>query len=345
MVEYTYSTQIKAPFISSYIEGSYLLDYTVIMIYTYLFQKDVTDCSWDVAHLYEHAFCHAFFDYLSRNDINPGVYGFLNAEAFAHSIFVYACFYNKKAADLFEKFIRINNVSEKSIDKPLAEIGIEDKLSYTIIDPVKFYSQFHSINQAIWTNVSLLKTARYLDKTSLITSPFTKKNSAKSYRDIIISYYIENGTLNENTLMLRWSVMLEDIIRTSLNDDMTCYVTDCSPAYDIEANTIGRTQIMRFLRNVRIQDVQEKVEKTIKTFDVEKNFSYIQDHFNEYSNQPTWRDDPIVYYKFNNIITSNSYINSLATLDNLLLLTSKIRVKVQNYTQASSNHLRKRLDK
>ncbi len=315
------------------------------MMYTYLLQKDVSDYSWNVAHLYEHSFCHAFFDHMSQHDIDFGVYGFLNAETFEHTIFIYAGFYNKNIADLFEIFFKVNNIPENFIDKSLSEIGIEDNLTYVVADPIKLREQFRAINQTAWVDVSSLEAGRYFRNRPSIISPLIAKRSSMQYRDIVIYYYIENGTIDENILMLRWSVILDDIIRTHLNNNLACYSIYSSPVYAIKDNTIGRTQIVRFSRSAKIKDIKDKVENIVKTFDIKKNFLYINDHFVEYDNKLTWRDDPIMYYKHTDIITSNSYVASLATIDNLLNLMDKTKISVQSYSQPSFDYLQKRLNK
>lgn len=315
------------------------------MIYTYLFQKEFSSCSWDVAHLYEHAFCHAYFAYLLKNDVNPSVCGFLNADTFERVIYIYASFYNKKTADLFEKFINTNDVSEEYIDIASKEIGLEDKSIYKIVDQAEFNNQFSEINQIIWADVSLLKTAHSISDRNLILSPFSMTHSAKTYRDVIISNFIENGTADENALMLRWSMVLDDVIRVSLNSDMICYLTYSSPAYIVKDNFVGRTQIIRFSKDISLQDIKINVENIVKAFDLKKNYSYIKDHFSEYSNQPTWRDDPITYYRYSSIVTSSLHISSLATIDNLQSLTDKVKITAQNYTNSSRNRLQEQLDK
>lgn len=309
------------------------------MLYSYIYQKKTTDCSWDIAHLYEHAFVYEFYSYLSKNGVDPAVFGWLDAQTFEHSIFIFGAFYNKKIADLFNQFITQNNVPNIPIEKIVKELGVEDNVIYTINNEKEAKSQLEIMNKLPWIDVESLTSADHIDESQNIFSPLSKGKSAKSYKKLIISFYVDKGNSTENALFIRYSVIIDDIISIALYLNTICHGLESSPVYEGDKSNLTRIKSVAFQKTISIDLVKMICEKAIKDFDVENNYQYIKDHFTTFAEQPTWRDFSIEYFRHTGILASNKYISSLCTVKNIKSLMSKIKIKVNNQTPALKDHL------
>lgn len=309
------------------------------MLYSYLFQKDITNCSWDIAHIYEHAFCHGFMKFLTNNNIDPSLFGWFDADTFEHSIFIFACFYNKKIANLFEKFVKMNNIPDIPLTILLKEIGAEEKAIFTISDQKKLQEQLSTINKASWVNIDSTNGIRSIVESQSIESPLKKAPSTKSYRKVIISSNIKDGSDIDKILFLRWSSFIADIMTRSMHDVAPCSFFGSSPVIADEEKCLFRLEAATFPKNVSLVTIKKAAQDAIDNFDIEKNFEYIKDHFVEFSKYPTWRNFSVEYFRHTGIITSTNYINSLATIDNLKSLNKKIKIEAKYYSEALGSKL------
>lgn len=297
------------------------------MIYTYLYQKDVGQCSWHVAHLYEHAFCHAFFEYLANKGIEPGIFGWVNAETFQYSIFVSFGFYSKEIADMFEEFITIDISELIKTDRLIAEIGAEDRAIYSVIDRNELEKQLSQIAQKPWTRLDNAQTPRELESPKQNDSPLTKTYSVKSYKKVAISYSLKDFDNNDIVLFSRWSIIINDLIFRSIRRQITCSSYESSPIICTD-DFVGMTELLYFKKEEPIKKIKELISNAVNSFDVDKNFQYIEDHFREFGTHKPWIDHPIKLFKQTGIIASNKSVCRLATKNNIKKLMEKLVIDV-----------------
>lgn len=302
------------------------------MLYTYVHHKEYSGASWDVAHLYEHIVTRSFQKYLESLDIQPGLIGNTSGDTFEHVIFLNATFYDRRVADAYEYFLKTPSLIDASlIPQMLLEIETEDREILTLQDQTEFDAQLTSLLVSPWTNNALV-TSGIVDESSYSPdSPYTAKRSAKDFRDIVVSAYVDIGDLDdgEQTLFLRLSVIAGDVIGYALRRELHgTYHIGLSPISK-DVTIMGSMQHVRFRRDISLKQIQEVAEGVLHAIDIQSAMPFITAQFEEFADRATWRSLIVDYYRHTGILTTNAYISSLATPERITSILSKLKIHVR----------------
>lgn len=301
------------------------------MLLTYVHQKEYTSASYDVAHLYEHLVIHSFYTYLESHQVQPGFIGYVGGETFEKVVFLQASFYNKRIADLYEKFLSKPIVADDSfILHALRELEAEDRVSLTVRDKASFNQQLQSLITTTWIDNNSVISSSMLEVAKLPDSPLETKKIERDFREVLVGIYAENSDLdnNERTLLLRLLAILGDTIHLEMRQKLHCaYVED--PAVMADNEYIGNTYNLRFNKKIPLRTIKNLVEAKLLNMDIDSIMPLINAQFEEYSQRSSWNDKVIDYFRYTGIVTSNAYIASLATPDRIATVISKLKIHVR----------------
>jgi hypothetical protein len=300
------------------------------MLSTHLHQKEYVDASYEVARLYEHLVIFSFYKHLESKQIQSELIGRVSGETFDSIIFLNANFYDPKIAYLYEEFLRSPLVIDEQLAlRSLRKLEVEDKVKLIARDVSVLNQQLRALISTPWTeNTSALTHA--LDNPKLPTSPIEIKKASKDFRNILIGVYAENNELDqdEQVLMLRLSAVIGDIIHFELREQLDCYYLEGSPIMKDEG-IIGNTYTYRFNKKVLIKTIEETIETKLQAFDVPSAMPLIELQFNEFASRQSWNNEAVDFCRNTGFVTSNEHIASLATLERVTSVVSKLKIHVK----------------
>lgn len=301
------------------------------MLYTYIHHKEYQNASWDVAHLYEHLVTRSFQSYLESLGLHPGLIGHVSGDTFEHIVFLNATFYDKRVADAYEHFLTAPKLIDLSITpQALLEIETEERITLGLQDQAKFDVQLEWLIEKPWINNTSISSG-FINETTNSTDVFLVKRTAKEFRDVTVGIYADTSDLDndEQTLLLRLSVVAGDMIDFAIRKDLQgTYYVGSSPISK-DDTIMGNMHHIRFKRNIPLEAIKETAEKVLQTIDIPAAMPLISSHFKEFADRATWKSVVIDYYRHTGILTNNANISSLATLERVTALLSKLKVHVR----------------
>lgn len=276
------------------------------MLYSKLYQLETHDTEWQIAHLFEHLLIRTFYAQLAHKMIPSEMISWVNGETFKDILFIDTLFYTKDLADEFNTYItKLPIFTQEEIAHSIAALQAEDKIILSINDTIALQNELQKLSQREWSTPQLPR------KEHPQSAIITEKQSAKSFRDIVIITKAMNLTHDEQKVFLRLRILLVDLVANSLIPINGIYQgNDSSLAlqhqdmafmtkYTVTKGTTLR-QLNNALSNV-ISIEQARLEKIIKN------------HFEVFASEPTWQDMPIEYFRQTGIVTNNQEIAQLAT--------------------------------
>jgi len=300
------------------------------MLFTYVHYKEYEGASHAVAHLYEHAVIHSFYAYLERHGQQPGFEGYVNGETFNNIIFLKALFYDEYIAWLYSNFLSETvKFDAKLISFVLRELETEDEVKLMVADEAALKRQLLSLASGLWIDSNSIKSS-IVESSPLPQSPFTEKASEKTFQNVVIGVYTKRNalSLDEQTLLLRLSVIIGDILLLEVRQKFQCTVLDHMPTM-ADAENIGMVCKVRVRRDVSLAAVQELTEARLRTVNSREAMSLVSAHFNEFAKQASWQEDAVEYYRNTGIVTNNAFIALLATEENIERVLAKLKVHVR----------------
>lgn len=300
------------------------------MIHTATHYLDTSDIHWDVSFVFQDIIEDDIANNLRNNGINPELAGWIGCTSFKKAIFVNFGFYNKTSLELTEEYLNDlpKNFCDKQIMRGLSILQASSKSRVTVND-------FKALSKQIKTLASRKWNTNITAKNNTINKIITKKRDAKMFRDITIAVSASKLTKNEQQLMLRFRTILTDIINYNLFEITGIYNNGVSDVVCIDGSDnlgfILRYTITRKMTTVN--KLEQLIHNCIKSFDISKNMSAIDDHFKAFASQPDWQDMPINYYDKTQIITTNMRIAKQATLNNIKSLIGKLTFTVRDSTK------------
>lgn len=272
-------------------------------------------------HLFEHLFIDNFLDYLQKNDVNPGLFGWIDGRVIQNYVFIDANFYTQKAAMLFDKYIKKDlTFTEQQISQSLQTVETEMR-STAIFNKKILIEDLTAIAMQCW---NIKQKARIASSKKDISFAKNKKD----YRDITITVELRSKVLDLQKLFLRVYVIILDLLDIKLKKSLPFYSRGHSPITVLDGlpSGIKVATIKNDIKN--IEEIQGICQKTIDNFNVKQNIIAIKRHFSIFANEPLLQNLMIHYYQYADIITNNQEITKLATQKNLQKLFRNIRITV-----------------
>jgi hypothetical protein len=301
------------------------------MLFTYVHRKEYANVSQDIAHLYEHLVIYSFQLHLKSLGIYPGLIGSISGETFEQVIFLNATFYDQRVADAYKHFlIAPQSVDAALIPQMLAECEVEDGVTFEIQDKDEMNVQLNSLVAMSWVDNDFA-VSHFIDETKVPEVALNTKRTAKEFRDISLGFYFESEALDqdEETLFLRLSVIIEDIVNFGIREKVHgMYHMGRAPISIYNDAMIGGMHL-RFKKDVSLRLIKEVAESVLTSFDMVSAVPFIMAQFKEFADRATWKNSVIDYYRHTGMVTSNAYIASLATPERIASIMSKIRIHVR----------------
>lgn len=304
------------------------------MRYSYIHQKEYSETSWDVAHLYEHLFTYAFQSYLQSIGLHPGVSGSISGDTFEHIIFINAIYYDKRVADAYNYFLSTPTLVNTSFtSQALLEIETEEKITLTTKNKARLDAQLHSLILKPWMENTSLPSNTILD-TKITSTPeevFEVNRTAKKYRDVIVGIYADINRLDdsEQVLFLRLSIIIGDIINYAIRSKLHSLYHFGSSPISKDREIMGNMHHFRFSRKVSLKLIKETAEDALHTIDIQSAIPLITAQFDEFANSAVWNSVVVDYYYHTGILTNTKHISSLATPQRVMSILSKIEIHVR----------------
>lgn len=298
-------------------------------MFAFVIAKDTTPFPKEVAHLYEHWFIASFFSYVERElRVDRGTIGYMGGENFTNMTFIEAWFYDKAAADLFQRFVERETLEKDLLQTCIQQCASESRELWTIQDQPLLHDYFQSLQKTNWQYDTNLAPFEYSDTSHDAKLPITITKAASSYRLITILVNLAHGSLEEKALLMRFYVVLSDIIGRHIQQYGWYELDTLSPRENADG--------MYFISSVSLPrgamkntDIAKDILKCIRTFDVSLNMPYITAHFTQFANEQLWKGRIRGDLHDISIVATNAYIAKLATQENIENLLQKVTLHIE----------------
>ncbi|HMI09192.1 MAG TPA: hypothetical protein VK497_02230 [Candidatus Saccharimonadales bacterium] len=311
------------------------------MLHTYIHHKEYSGASWDVAHIYEHLVTRSFHAYLESLNIHPGFIGHISGDTFERIIFLNATFYSQQIADAYKHFLAKSELVDISfVPQMLLECETEEKVIFTLQDKVKFNEQLRTLVAEPWVNNDSVPQS-FINETTNPEILLQVKRAAKEFRDVSVGVYVDVNDLDneEQVLFLRLSALIGDVIGYVIRKELHGSYYIASSPISKDTNIMGSTHHIRFQQSTSLKSVQEIAEAAINDIDVQSVTPLVLAQFEEFSDRATWRTFVIDYYRHTGIVTNTAFIASLATLERIGAILSKVKIHVRPIQKSDKEHL------
>lgn len=292
------------------------------MINTTIRKLTTTNVDWHVAHFFEHVVINEWYAHLEANGYHPALFGWIEGETFEDRLFISAEFYEDKVHDLFNAYIHSDlKLTDQVIQKSLDDIGAEEQSFVSVRSNVRLREQLENLMHDFSSkkHISIKKSESFLD---------IQENSTL-YNDISLIITAEKLTHNEQIVLLRFKVIIIDIIRYFIGTRYAYYNQGNSPFARSDHS-------MSFVSKITFRDGQSSLEvfaqylqKNVQDFPINKHWGQIEAHFYEFAREPLWRDVALEYYRETGIDTTPNEISTLATADTIKSILSKISIQAK----------------
>lgn len=298
---------------------------------TYAYIKHINTVTQNVGHLYEHLFIESFYAYVvEKLHIDPSVIGYIGGETFENVMFIEAWFYNDKIAKLFQRFIKKERLDFKLLSLSVSQVCAEDRVEWSILNKAELETQIKKVSGDTWNLVENLDVFEYKDTLTKQILPIEIIHKASDYKAILITAYmtVSDLSLKERALFLRLSVIVQELIESEIRA-LGFYEHNSHSPQELGEYLVSKIGAVRPRLGISNKELENIIEKHLRTFDWSNNKQYIKSHFNEYSKQQFWKADPRDQFKHVNVIAGNKTVKSLATKENILGIFHKIEVRVE----------------
>lgn len=291
------------------------------MITTRLYRLNISDIDWQTAHIFEHVLLAYFRPHLEAHGTNSDLYGWVNGETFSDQLFISGGFYNSKAATIFDDYInRLPVFSKATIQHAIQTVESEERKIITVNDWPLLLSQFDELRQRDWNN--------HETKTSVKSVALNEKRDAAMFRSLTIGIGSAALSPDEIKLLCRFQVIISDMVENRLQEQYATYTTGRSELLEWKDGHAFFTRVTFKRKAATIKDITSASEKSLRQFDVAKNWADIQKHFETFAHEPDWQTLAVTYFKHTGVTTSNSEIAALATQKNIARLFQKLHIQV-----------------
>lgn len=305
-------------------------------MYAHVFIKDSSGFSLDVAHLYEHLLLQSSAQFIGDHlDINCGVIGYLGGTTYKNIIFVEIWLYEERVNKLFLEYLTKQYYNEQLLDTCIEQCQAEDRVLWTIKDRSMLSTQLSKLNSLPWKISNRIKPYEYSEKDESEASPIISKKSASSFKSYAVGLHLNNGSIEEKAVFLRFEVIIHDIIGHFLAVK-GWYRQDYSSiknSLDYLWVKIGYTLLKG---KTTAAKTENEIIDMLNSFNVDKNMDYIKAHFAAFAQQKLWDGRIREEIKNNNIVVGNKHIALLATNERLKSIIDKLEISVSpiSYAQA-----------
>lgn len=285
------------------------------MILTRLTTIDIRPLPWAIAHLYEHIFIEEFYEYLTANEHNADLFGWINAHTFEDVMFINSGHYSKKTALAYDAFVQKKLVfTPENVHHAIHCIQAEERETWAFDSKLLIASLEEA--SAFLSSKKPLSTPFYLPK-------ITK--AAQLYEDTTLHVEFPHAELDEFTLLLRLSVTISDICTRILQKEHA-YIQGVSELLNDGATTAEILLQYTHEQKSEFATIGARIEATLHSYLDDDTLETILENFSLFQKEQLWQELPIRFYENSGIVTTNNEIAALATKERIARIFSKAKV-------------------
>lgn len=294
------------------------------MITTRLYQLDIRDSDWNIAHIYEHLLIAGAKHHFKMREINPDLFGWISGDTFEEQLFLHAGFYTLEAAHFFDAYLsRPQQFTPDEVEAAVATVEQEDR-AHINLSTNELQPFLTTLSHKKWN--TLAKDPPETPPTHLML-----QKSAKDFRDISIGVASIGLSPEEAKVFLRCRPIISDIISEYLNSLQPAYQRGTSPV----VHHVRQRFCMIFTINKvagRLTELQDTLKNHLVHYPIEENWPAFRAHFDGFAKADLLKDSAVEYFRNTGIVTTTEEINHLATKAILQKIFAQIRIHIRSTT-------------
>lgn len=299
------------------------------MTLTRLTTIDIRPLPWAIAHLYEHIFIEEFYEYLTANEHNADLFGWINAHTFEDMMFINCGHYSKKTALAYDAFVQKKLVfTPANVHHAIRCIQAEERETWTF-DMDTLLTSLEEVSTFL-TGKKPLSGPFYLPKIT---------NAAQFYEDSTLHIEFPHTELDEFKVLLRLSVTFSDIAARIVQRNQA-YVQGVSELLNDGADTAELLIQFTHRKDSELAKIGPQIARTLHSYLDDRALQTILTNFSVFEKEQLWQDLPIRYYENSGIVTTNSEIAALATKERIARIFSKAKAYTSRTTSKDRERIR-----
>lgn len=290
------------------------------------YQLNTEGIAWDVAHVYEHALIHGARKYLRLHGINLDLCGWIVGETFEKYLFIDGGFYDTEVAELFDAYMQdVTNLMLEDVTTAISTVQAEER------------SMFAGDAQSVFSVCTKLRKSGWSDENSLDTMPIESTQQlfskcAHKFRTITVAVGAKKLDAADQKVFLRLKPILLDIVYSYLSQRTTPYevgVSDLTSRQ--EAQAIGFFAMYTIPRQrLQLTELTQHAVRHIASYPVKQYEKELLLYFDGFAYEQLWKKFSVEYYRETGIATTPEEIRSLASIERIATIFSRIEVEIHD---------------
>lgn len=298
--------------------------------------KTFSDISWDVAHLYEHAFIYEYQKRLRKTGLIAQVTSSISGETFEAVIFIDMLFRTDEAASLMQYHLNSEAApSEESIAHAIKSIENEERSNATVSDTLGLSAQLKVLAETPWQSVEAIEPTFVDDRPLSSTNhPLTLEPNKKDFINLEVIVSLKDASIEEAATFNRLSGFVIDAICEEIGLRHQAYFDEDDSLVRLDIEQLCFTSRIGFTvkSSVKSADIKNAAQAGVSKLLDDENMKAIQEALH------AWADDPRAYsvikdyYRYSGLLAGAKDIENLASIERIKSILGKLKIDIAERT-------------